>query len=63
MNANGRRVRQANNGYRHLSRLNGVNIKGGRPMYPPTAGLSVAELIARERRRAAAEQARKKKSK
>lgn len=41
MNANGRRVRQANNGYRHISGLH-------RPRYPATSNRSIAESIAAE---------------
>ena len=38
MNANGRRVRQANIGYRHISGLR-------RPRYPATSNSSIAESI------------------
>lgn len=63
MNANGRRVRQANNGNRHLAKLCGGSYKGGRRMYVSTASSSVAEAIAKARRQAAAENKRKVKVK
>lgn len=49
MNASGRRCRQFANGMRHLSPLCGGHIRGGRPVYKATAGLSVAQAIERER--------------
>lgn len=52
MNANGRRCRQFATGFRHLARL-------GRPIYKATSSLSTAQLIARERAKAAAEARRK----
>lgn len=63
MNANGRRVRQANNRYRHLARICGGNVLGGRPIHASTTSGGVAEAIARERAAAARENARKSKKK
>lgn len=63
MNANGRRCRQARNGYKHLARICGKAVKGGRPIYSGARTLTVQEAIARERRLAAQEQARKGKKK
>lgn len=59
MNANGRRVRQFNNGFRHLAKICGSSIRGGRPIYSGRTSLTVAESIQRERDSARREMQRK----
>lgn len=56
MSAASRRRSQWANGFKHLARL-------GRPIYRRRKAVSTGEAIQRERARAAAEQARKKKTK
>lgn len=62
MSAASRRRRQHANGFTHLARICGKAFTGGRPIYRRSAPmLSVQDAIMRERRQAAAEQARKAK--
>lgn len=49
MNANGRRCRQFSNGHRHLAKICGHGVKGGRPIYRGGSSLSIAAAIERER--------------
>lgn len=49
MSAAKRRRRQHKIGFRHLARICGKSVVGGRPIYKATAQDSVAEAIARER--------------
>lgn len=49
MSAARRRRRQFAIGFRHLARICGKNVKGGRPIYAGRATRSVHEAIARER--------------
>jgi hypothetical protein len=59
-----RRRRQFKMGFRHLAKICGGSVKGGRPIYPPQRSRSVADAIARNRMIAAREaQARTKKKK
>lgn len=63
MNASGRRCRQFANGFTHLAPICGGSVRGGRPVYTATAGISVAQAIERERataRRQAQIKAKKK---
>lgn len=59
MSALGRRQRQWAHGHRHLAKICGKAVKGGRPIYRRRRLISVAEAIANERAKAAAEAARR----
>jgi hypothetical protein len=50
-------------GYTHLALICGRNVRGGRPLYRKRKLLSVQESIQRERSKAMAEAARKRKGK
>lgn len=63
MSAIGRRIRQALNSYRHLAKICGKNVTGGRPVYKKRTLGSIHSAIAAERAQAAAEQRRKVKKK
>lgn len=58
-----RRRRQFKIGHRHLARICGKHVKGGRPIYKGGTSLSVADAIQRERMQAQAEMRRKQKKK
>ena len=63
MNAAGRRCREFANGFSRFSKICGRAVRGGRPVYTATAGISVAQAIERERaaaRRQAQIKAKKK---
>lgn len=49
MNANGRLCRKFAKGFSGFAKICGRAVRGGRPIYTATAGLSIAQAIERER--------------
>lgn len=63
MSAAKRRRRQMTGGNKHLARICGKSVKGGRPIYRRRALVDVGAAIARERAKAQMEAKRKAKKK